>query len=286
MSIRIYRHAELSEEDRAALQQELADYYANPPESYYAIADQAATQYQPELMPFHCDLATRVLPGMRVLELGCGTAHLCPQIEAAGGHYTGMDYSSELLEKNRRRFPQAVFHPTGTDLQEQFDLVASLYTIEHVVDPPAYLERMWSFCKPGGLLGVICPEFVEGDCFPPSFYYGTTPRRLREKLQSLALFDVALHLIDLKWNAPRWKARAQSAPPGAFWINTLPSELKGKIHGIDTDAVHLPRRQDIEWWFQQHGAEIVATSKTLPGVASEVTQFNCYVLARKPGNLE
>lgn len=280
--ISVSRQAELEPEEVSALNRALADYYARPPDSYYAIADQAATQYQPNLAPFHCDLVSRVGSGQRVLELGCGSAHLCPQVEARGGIYTGIDHSADLLRKNRERFPRARFFAIGTEVHDTFDIVASLYTIEHVVDPSSYLETMWTFCKPGGLIAVICPDFVEGPDFPPSFYYGKTPRRLREKLASFSIADLVGHLVDLYWFAPRWKARALKSPPGAFWINTSPSELKGLIHGIDTDAVHLPRMTDIAWWFEQRGATIVATSKTLPDVPADVLRYNCYVLARKP----
>lgn len=285
MSIHIIRRDELTSDGLASLQRELLEYYSNPPDSYYQIANKAADTYRPDLMPFHCDLTTRVTPGMNVLELGCGSAHLCPHVESAGGRYIGMDFSADLLASNTERFPQSRFYQAEAELIEEFDLVASLYTIEHVVDPPGYLERMWGFCKPGGLLAVICPEFIDCDSFPPCFYFGASPRRFREKLLSMALLDAFRHGLDLLWNAPRWKARARSAPPGAFWINTRPSELNGQVHGIDTDAVHLPRRRDIEWWFQQRGAEIVATSNTLPGVPAEVLQYNCYVLAEKPVNL-
>jgi SAM-dependent methyltransferase len=280
--ISVIRYTELQPEEISALHRALADYYADPPNSYYEIADQAAAQYQPDLMPFHCDLVSRLSSGLRVLELGCGSAHLCPQIEARGGIYTGIDHSVELLRKNRDRFPRARFFAIGTEVRDTFDIVASLYTIEHVVDPSSYLESMWKFCNPGGLIAVICPDFVDGQGFPPSFYYGKTPRRLREKLASLSIADLIGHIVDLFWLAPRWKARARSSQPGAFWINTRPAELNDKVHGIDTDAVHLPRMTDIAWWFQQRGATIIATSKTLPDVPADVLRYNCYVLARKP----
>ncbi|MEO8352976.1 MAG: methyltransferase domain-containing protein [Chthoniobacteraceae bacterium] len=280
--ISIIRHADLAAEEAAALEKSLAGYYANPPHSYYEIADQAATQYQPNLMPFHCDLVGRVEPGWCVLELGCGSAHLCPQIEARGGHYTGADHSLELMSKNRKRFSGARFFPLDAKISERFDVVASLYTIEHVVNPTGYLEKMWSLCREEGLLAVICPEFVDGEGFPPSLYYGRTPRRLRQKLASFAFVDAFQHALDLLWFAPRWKRRARSAAPGAFWINTRPSELQGQTHGVDTDAVHLPRMTDITAWMQNRGANIIATSETLPAIPTEILRYNCYVLARKP----
>jgi SAM-dependent methyltransferase len=281
MSIQVCPFAKLNDDKIYELKRRLVAYYSNPPPSYYMTADQAASQYTFQLQPFHCDLVDRVKPGMTILELGCGTAHLCPVVEEREGVYTGMDHSSELLDRNKAKFPRARFLPISAELHEQFDIVASLYTIEHVVDPPAYLERMWRFCKPGGLFAVICPDFVDGEGFPPSFYYGKTPRRFREKLRSVAFRDACKHLLDLFWFAPRWKTRAQSVSPGAFWINLEPRILRGAEYSIDADAVHLPRLKDLISWVEQRGAVIVQTSHTMPDVDTAVLRHNCYVLARK-----
>jgi len=281
VSIALLPLNELSREQREGLDRELAAYYANPPTSYYKIAGQALGQYSPDLQPFHCDLVNRVAVGHRVLELGCGDAHLCPQIEKKGANYTGLDHSPALLADNRRRYPGATFLPIDAGVANNFDVVVSLYTIEHVVDPPAYLERLWDLARPGGLVAVICPEFIDSKGYAPSIYFGKTPRRLREKLISGAFADALAHLIDLCWLAPRWKVRAKTSPPGVFWINARPSELHGKTHGIDTDAVHLSRLQDLKWWFKQRDAEVLATSDSLSGVSPSVLNYNCYIVARK-----
>jgi 2-polyprenyl-3-methyl-5-hydroxy-6-metoxy-1,4-benzoquinol methylase len=282
VSIRIRRRDEIDSAEIASLERQLVEYYSKPPESYYQIADIGATEYSPDLHPFHSDLAGRVKSGMHVLELGCGSAHLCPPVESRGGIYTGTDHSAELMAQNRKRFPRARFLSLSEAPERQFDVVASLYTIEHVTDPKGYLKQMWNHCASGGLMGVICPDFVDGEGLAPSVFFGRTPRRLREKMATFSLADAALHLIDLYWKAPRWQSTARRSPPGAFWMNTKPSELHGKVHGIDTDALHLPRMADIEWWFRREGATILDTSHTLQGVTKEVLRHNCYVLARKP----
>jgi 2-polyprenyl-3-methyl-5-hydroxy-6-metoxy-1,4-benzoquinol methylase len=279
--ISLLPYAKLGVARREALRQALSAYYANPPKSYYEIAGQSINCYTPELQPFHCDLVSRVLPGQRLIELGCGDAHLCSQIERKGAHYTGVDHSSQLLAENRRRYPSATFLAVDAALANDFDVVASLYTIEHVVDPPAYLQRLWSLARPGGLIAIICPEFIDSDGYAPSIHFGKTPRRLREKIIAGAFGDALAHLIDLYWRAPRWKARARTSQPGAFWINALPSELHGRNHGIDTDAVHLPRLLDLTWWLKERGAEIVVTSQTMPGIPLSVLRYNCYVVAQK-----
>jgi SAM-dependent methyltransferase len=282
MSICVQRLAELARPTISTLESKLINYYSDRRDSYYEMLEHVATQYSPAILPFHCHLVDRVERGMTVVELGCGTAHLCGFVEARGGVYTGMDYNDELLEQNRRNFPAGQFLKIGTEVRDTFDVVASLYTIEHIADPPAYLENMWRLCKPGGLIAVICPDFIDNHDFPPSFYYGKTPRRFREKLRSLAFADACEHLFDLFWLAPRWKTHACAAAPGAFWINLQPRILAGAPYSIDADAVHLARLKDLVWWLERSGAIIETTSQTLPDIDHAILRYNCYVLARKP----
>jgi SAM-dependent methyltransferase len=282
MAIACIPSANLSAEARKRLGDRMEDFYKAPPAAYYTLADKASGQYEPVGLPFHCDLLGEVKGGTRVGEFGCGTAHLCEEVEKRGGIYTGFDWSSELLAANRLRFPRATFQSVNTPVGEAFDLVASLYTIEHVVDPAAYLAQLWANCLAGGLIGVICPEFVDNASLAPSFYYGNTARRLRDKCLTGSFRDVANHLLDLKWRGPAWKRKALTADPGAFWINLLPKALCDPDFTIDADAVHLVRLADLVWWFQQRGGEIVRTSRDVRNASPDVLKFNGYVLVRKP----
>jgi 2-polyprenyl-3-methyl-5-hydroxy-6-metoxy-1,4-benzoquinol methylase len=282
MSIQLFPRAALSATVITELNKSMAAFYRHPPVNYYQIANQAAQQYTVEQQPFHCDLAGRVYPGATVLEVGCGTAHLCPKVEKHGGSYTGLDYSKDLLAENRKRYPQARFFEIGTDLNEHFDIVASLYVLEHVTDPPAYLESLWNYCRPGGHIGIICPEFVENPTITPAVFYGKTARRFREKLQTLSLLDAAGHLLDLKVWGPRWKKTALATPPGAFWINLEPHALHTADFFSDADAVHMAHLKDIIWFFQNKDAEIVQTSARMKDIPPEILNFNLYSLVRKP----
>jgi len=282
MSLELRRREELNAQQLARLEAAMLRFYQDPPASYYQTSDGAAQRYSLREQPFHCDLIQQVMPGNSVIELGCGTAHLCTHVQARGGTYTGLDHSESLLQQNALRFPEARFLKIGAALHEPFDLVASLYTIEHVVDPPAYLDTMWRLCRPGGLLAVICPEFVECPVLPPSVFYGKTARRMREKLRTFSFADALQHIFDLKVRGVRWKRLASNSASGAFWINLLPRVLHGAEYEIDADAVHFPRRLDLVWYLQRKGAVIVRTSADMSEVSPEVRLFNCYVLARKP----
>jgi ubiquinone/menaquinone biosynthesis C-methylase UbiE len=283
MSLHLRRHADLSSAQLASLEQSMTSFYQNPPPSYYQIADKSPAQYTPDQQPFHCDLISRVSSGDRVLEAGCGTAHLCPLVEQQGGNYTGLDHSEDLLNDNRRKFPQARFFSVKSPPAETYDLVVSMYTIEHVTNPPAYLESLWRYCRPGGLIAIICPEFIDSPGFAPSIFFGQTPGRFKEKLKKLALFDASTHWLDFKIFAPRWKRRAQADAPGAFWINLNPRILRDHHYGIDTDAVHLVQLRDLVWFFQSKGADILQSSKRMLNIPAPLENYNCYLVAEKTG---
>jgi len=143
------------------------------------------------------------------------------------------------------------------------------------------LDEMRKHCKPGGLLAVICPEFVDSEGFPPSLFFGTTPRRLRDKLSTGSFIDAGRHIFDYKVAGPRWKRTARDAAPGAFWINLQPRILYGAPYSIDADAIHFSRLKDLKWHFEQKGDVIVQTSEKMRGVPSDVLGFNCYLLAKR-----
>ncbi|MGA3283147.1 MAG: class I SAM-dependent methyltransferase [Verrucomicrobiota bacterium] len=282
MSLQLCRRAELSPEQIAGLEQAMTAFYQNTPASYYQIADQVAGRYNPGEYPFHWDLIGRVFSGATVLEVGCGTAHLCQYVEEKGGFYTGLDHSDALLQNNRQRFPKARFFQLGTSMAEDFDIVASICVVEHVVDPPAYLESLWRYCKPGGLIVIHCPEFIDSPGFPPSIYFGRTPRRFREKLRTLDFADACSHLMDWKIRAPLWKRRLRAGAPGAFWLNLAPGMLHGAGYSIDADAIHLVRLKDLVWFFEQKNARMVQTSANMPGIAPGALPYGCHVVVQKP----
>jgi len=283
VSICIRPSRDLNQREVARLGRAMEEFYATSPSEYYAAADAALDKYSPSTTPFHWDLLSRIPTGASILELGCGTAHLCPRVLEKGCTYTGLDFGDKLLKGNRERHPTASFYRLAEQPSGTFDVVASLYTIEHVVDPIAYLERMWDLCSPGGLLALICPELIDTDSLPPSLVFGFTTRRLREKVASGRILDALEHVLDLRFRAPKWQQMAKMNPPGSFWINLKPRILHGSAYSIDADAVHLVRLRDLEWWFSRRGAQIITTSRDLSGISPEILRFNCYILVRKPG---
>lgn len=92
---------------------------------------------------------------LRILDVGCGIGWLCERL-ARYGAVTGTDMTQSSLDKARARLQQVEFIcgdffevalPEGA-----FDVVTSLEVLSHVADQPAFMTRIASLLKPGGLL--------------------------------------------------------------------------------------------------------------------------------------
>jgi SAM-dependent methyltransferase len=94
--------------------------------------------------------AFSVPPGMRVLEVGCGTGDLLAALRPARG--VGIDFSSEMVRVARERHPDLVFHQADAhdfDLGEKFDFVVCSDLINDLWDVQMVLERIAAHCHPG-----------------------------------------------------------------------------------------------------------------------------------------
>ncbi len=109
-------------------------------------------------------------PGLRVLDVGCGTGHLTQWFaERVGptGRVTGLDASNVLLTEARQRagerglpldYVQGDAHqlPFPAD---SFDRCYANLVLEHVEDPQRALAEMLRVTRPGGFLVVTDNDF-------------------------------------------------------------------------------------------------------------------------------
>jgi SAM-dependent methyltransferase len=97
------------------------------------------------LQPGVYSLLGRISRQARILDLGCGNGELLRALVASGfqGHYTGLDFSTDLLREAQQRIPdgtQAIFY--GADLTEPgwesqlepegFDYVTAFAVLHHL----------------------------------------------------------------------------------------------------------------------------------------------------------
>lgn len=106
-------------------------------------------------MPFRSRLAEAVRPGIRILDLGAGARPMVPpQDRPAGVTYVGFDLAAdELLKAPAGSYDDIVVGDVTVlqpQLVDQFDLVLSWLTMEHVKPVPAALHNLSRYQRPGG----------------------------------------------------------------------------------------------------------------------------------------
>lgn len=206
-------------------------------------------------------------PGDRVLDVGCGSAHAADNLKRCNVRYVGLDWSQEQIEANRLRLgPDCLFSsgslydfPYG---DAEFDLVFSLYVLEHAVWPDKLLAEMRRVTRPGGMVFILCPEFRRFGRLP-SFRYGFSVAPIKEKIRSGRWLDALVHLLLRTFYYPL-KLKRLNRP---FLINLVPTCLAGPYY-TDNDAVYLACRKEvltdmIAHGFQDVTADYAATPQSL-----------------------
>jgi 2-polyprenyl-3-methyl-5-hydroxy-6-metoxy-1,4-benzoquinol methylase len=125
------------------------------------------------------DFAASYIAGGKVADIACGTGYGSRALSEQGQAFyvIGVDVSEEAIRYAQRRHspPRVEFRAASGDdtgLQENdFDVVVSFETIEHVADERAFLREFKRLLKPGGLL--ICSV-------PNQWPLAKTPHHVKE----------------------------------------------------------------------------------------------------------
>ena len=140
-----------------------AHYY----DPYDALAPIYDTMARALLLPFggerrfrkRATAALELLPGMRVLELGCGTGSMTKLLLEAGAEVTSADLSEPMLERAKRKAPSACFvHAdiTEHDFGADFDRVLLSFVL-HEMTEDVRIAALKNAARsaPKGLVGVL-----------------------------------------------------------------------------------------------------------------------------------
>lgn len=119
------------------------------------------------MQPFH-DLVglIRSQPGMRAVDLGCGTGELTVMLaRTLQASAVGLDASAAMLERARARASEAVRFEAGDIARWQeagdFDLVFSNAALQWVPDNEALLARILGAMRPGAQIAIQVPRNEE-----------------------------------------------------------------------------------------------------------------------------
>ncbi|MGH2981856.1 MAG: class I SAM-dependent methyltransferase [Solirubrobacterales bacterium] len=132
-------------------------------EAYERHTGRYAAALASEFVPF-----AGVEPGMRVLDVGCGTGKLTEVVASMTGsdRVVGVDPSEEYLEACRTRLPGTELHTaTGEELPFEdgaFDCVLSQMVVQALDEPPRAAREMVRVCAPGGTVATCAWDFRDG----------------------------------------------------------------------------------------------------------------------------
>jgi len=98
----------------------------------------------------------------RLFDLGCGNGSVGSQLSAEGWFVTGVDPSSQGIEKAQAAYPELQLEQGSAydDLASKygrFPAVVSLEVVEHVYAPRDYARTLFDFVEPGGTAIVSTP---------------------------------------------------------------------------------------------------------------------------------
>lgn len=104
----------------------------------------------------------RVRPGLRVVDLGCGTGELTERLAALlpDSDVTGIDSSAQMLAQAHPRARPGLRFEAGRleEVDGDWDVVFSHAAIQWVDDHEALVPRLFGLVRPGGQLAVQLPS--------------------------------------------------------------------------------------------------------------------------------
>ena len=109
-------------------------------------------------------------PGVRALEIGCGTGMFTEMFAKSGAKLTAVDISQDLLKKARSRNlpPDRVLFQEKRiedyDIVDSFDVVIGSSVLHHL-DIETALKKIYSLLRPGGFMCFAEPNMLNPQVF-------------------------------------------------------------------------------------------------------------------------
>jgi SAM-dependent methyltransferase len=169
-------------------------------------------------------LASRIPPGGRILDVGCGYGFLASALLARGFRAEGLEISPTGLKHTRSRgveVRETTLHdaafPAGS-----FDAVCAFYVIEHLEEPGDFFREAARVLRPGGVLLMRWPH--------------TAPLVSWCRLLNLRvdLYDAPSHLVDFTPSSLKKLLLETGFPEVTTWPggSTRPAWWVGRLAGF------------------------------------------------------
>lgn len=116
-----------------------------------------------------------IAPGMRVLDVACGTGNLAIPAARKNAQVSGVDIAPNLIEQARQRAAEEGLPVTFEEGDAEqlpypdahFDLVMSMFGAMFAPRPHLVASELWRVCRPGGTIAMAnwTPEGFVGKTF-------------------------------------------------------------------------------------------------------------------------
>jgi 2-polyprenyl-3-methyl-5-hydroxy-6-metoxy-1,4-benzoquinol methylase len=232
------------------LQKKMQNYYSDN-RDYYSDISFTEKIWNDNNSLIHRDIINECRNKSRILEIGCGQAFILRTGKIKKENYTGIDYSSDLIEKNRTEYPESIFLPIKQTnifpvLSESFELVFSHFVIEHTVFPNIFLDECFRVLKPNGTLIIVAPNFLSRNLLT-SQKAGFSKGSGREKFKNGKYFDMLVTGFDSRIKIPlvSLMCRYLANKKPKFFVNINPTCFIYEF-SPDLDAVYLTYEKEIK----------------------------------------
>lgn len=231
------------------LENRLVKFYMSSPDYYHDIDFTSENWTNEQELPYMDILATAKISN-RILEVGCGSANILKYNSGLQEKYTGCDFSRELLKIDKQKYPgsnfialkQANILPFGDN---QFDLVFTVFVLEHSTSPSLFLNECIRVLKPKGIFIILCPDFMGNgkmDSQRAGFGPGTTMDKIKQKKYIDALVTFFDNRIKIPGYCKYLSYKLRKAPQ--FYINVEPTVFCDAFMP-DVDAIYVTSRSEI-----------------------------------------
>lgn len=192
------------------------------------------------------------LQGKQILDIACGTGHWLQHLATLGAAPNGIDISAVAIAHCRKRLPQAELHTGIAEalpfVDNRFDLVTCMGSLEHFLDQPGALAEMRRVSKSAARYLILVPNagFLTRRL---GLYGGTGQTAVRETVRSIEEWESLLRGAGLRVRE-RWR---DLHPISTHWI-TLGRPLAWPVRAAQALALATwPLRWQYQIYFYCEG---------------------------------